>query len=151
MLIQDLENKVRFGQKAVERPGSGAGRTGSFPDRPPSQSGSIDGSRSMEFKDRPRFRGSADAWTRPGDERRGFQGGRDRGFQGNRDMERRAVSVLGFARQSSGEAPLNELFLVHLHPIYPLNLTLNTANGCFFTVLLTGIAEGSLNLKINRG
>ncbi|KAK8582894.1 hypothetical protein V6N13_069662 [Hibiscus sabdariffa] len=80
MLIQDLENKVRFGQKAVERPDSGAGRTGNFPDRPPSQSGSIDGSRSMEFKDRPRSRGSADAWTRPGDERRGFQG--------NRDMER---------------------------------------------------------------
>ncbi|GMI70792.1 eukaryotic initiation factor 4B2 [Hibiscus trionum] len=91
MLIQDLENKVRFGQKAVERPGSGAGRTGSFPDRPPSQSGSIDGSRSMEFMDRPRSHGTADAWTKPSDERRGFQGGqggRDRGFQGNRDMER---------------------------------------------------------------
>ncbi|GMI87743.1 eukaryotic translation initiation factor 4B1 [Hibiscus trionum] len=95
MLIQDLENKVRFGQKSVGRPGSGAGRpgsgagrTGSFPDRPPSQSGSIDGSRSVEFMDRPRSRGTTDAWTRPGDERRGFQGGRDRGFQGNRDMDR---------------------------------------------------------------
>ncbi|XP_039006844.1 eukaryotic translation initiation factor 4B2-like isoform X2 [Hibiscus syriacus] len=92
MLIQDLENKVRFGQKCVERPGSGAGRTGSFPDRPPLQSGSIDGSRSVEFMDRPRSRGTRDAWTRPGDERRGFkggfQGGRDRGFQGNRDMDR---------------------------------------------------------------
>ncbi|KAE8710227.1 hypothetical protein F3Y22_tig00110325pilonHSYRG00042 [Hibiscus syriacus] len=88
MLIKDLGNKIRFGQKAVERPGSGAGRTGSFPDGPPSQSGSIDGSRSVEFTDRPRSRGTAAAWTMPGDERRGFQGGRDRGFQGNRDMER---------------------------------------------------------------
>ncbi|XP_039041083.1 eukaryotic translation initiation factor 4B2-like isoform X4 [Hibiscus syriacus] len=97
LLIKDLENKVRFGQKAVERPGSGAG---SFSDGPPSQSGSIDSSRSVEFtnrprsqgtadaRTRPRSRGTADAWTRPGDERRRFQGGRDRGFQGNRDMER---------------------------------------------------------------
>ncbi|XP_039041081.1 eukaryotic translation initiation factor 4B2-like isoform X2 [Hibiscus syriacus] len=85
LLIKDLENKVRFGQKAVERPGSGAG---SFSDGPPSQSGSIDSSRSVEFTNRPRSRGTADAWTRPGDERRRFQGGRDRGFQGNRDMER---------------------------------------------------------------
>ena len=88
ILIRDLENKVRFGQKAVERPGSGAGRIGSFPDRPPSESGSIDGSRSVEFMDRPRSRGTADAWTRPGDDRRGFQGGRDKGFLGNRDMDR---------------------------------------------------------------
>ncbi|XWS63740.1 hypothetical protein CRYUN_Cryun06bG0127600 [Craigia yunnanensis] len=92
ILIQDLENKVRFGQKAVERPGSGAGRIGSFPDRPPSQSGSIDSSRSVEFMDRPRSRGTADAWTRPGDDRRGFhggfQGGSDRGFLGNRDLDR---------------------------------------------------------------
>ncbi|TYJ49979.1 hypothetical protein E1A91_A01G172400v1 [Gossypium mustelinum] len=88
MLILDLENKARFGQKVVERPGSGAGRTGSFTDRPPPQSGSIDGSRSVEFMDRPRSGGTADAWTRPGDDRRGFQGGRDRGFVGNRDMDR---------------------------------------------------------------
>ena len=92
ILIRDLENKVRFGQKAVERPGSGAGRIGSFPDRPPSQSGSIDSYRSVEFMDRPRSRGTADAWTRPGDDRRGFQGGfqggRDKGFLGNRDMDR---------------------------------------------------------------
>ncbi|XVE74935.1 hypothetical protein DITRI_Ditri12bG0058600 [Diplodiscus trichospermus] len=92
MLTRDLESKVRFGQKAVERPGSGAGRIGSFPDRPLSQSGSIDGSSSMEFMDRPRSRGTADAWTRSGDDRRGFQGGfqggRDRGFLGNRDLGR---------------------------------------------------------------
>ncbi|XP_022726068.1 eukaryotic translation initiation factor 4B2-like [Durio zibethinus] len=92
ILIRDFENKVRFGQKAVERPGSGAGRIGSFPDRPPSQSGSIDGSRSVEFMARPRSRGTADAWTRPGDDRRGFQGGfqigRDKGFLGSRDLDR---------------------------------------------------------------
>ncbi|XVF43884.1 hypothetical protein PTKIN_Ptkin02bG0076600 [Pterospermum kingtungense] len=92
MLIQDFENKVRFGQKAVERPGSGAGRIGSFPDRPPSQSGSVDGSRTVEFMDRPRSRGTGDGWSRPGDDRRrfqgGFHGGRDRGFLGNRDLDR---------------------------------------------------------------
>ncbi|KAE8719304.1 Sulfur E2 [Hibiscus syriacus] len=70
--------------KEEERPGSGAGRTGSFPDRPPSQFGSIDVSRGVEFMDRPRSRGTTDAWTRPGDERRGFKGG----FQGNRDVDR---------------------------------------------------------------
>ncbi|XP_007044834.2 PREDICTED: eukaryotic translation initiation factor 4B2 [Theobroma cacao] len=89
ILIRDLDNKVRFGQKAVERPGSGAGRIGSLPDRPSSQSGSIDGSRGVDFmNNRPRSRGTADAWTRPGDERRGFQGGKDRGFLGNRDLDR---------------------------------------------------------------
>ncbi|KAK8529365.1 hypothetical protein V6N12_060147 [Hibiscus sabdariffa] len=41
-----------------------------------------------EFMDRPRSRGSVDAWTRPADDRRGFQGGRDRGFLGNRDLDR---------------------------------------------------------------
>ncbi|XVE92314.1 hypothetical protein REPUB_Repub01dG0085900 [Reevesia pubescens] len=91
-LIRELENKVKFGQKSVERPGSGAGRIGSFSDRPPSQSGSIDGSRSVEFLDRPRSRGTTDAWTRPVDDRRGFQGGfqggRDRGFLGNKDLDR---------------------------------------------------------------
>ncbi|KAL4281870.1 hypothetical protein GQ457_03G008490 [Hibiscus cannabinus] len=88
-LIRDMENKVRFGQKGVERPGSGSGRSGSFSDRPPSQSqsGSSDGSRNMEFTDRPRSRGSVDAWSRPADDRRGFQGGKDRGFRGSRDLD----------------------------------------------------------------
>ncbi|KAL4364033.1 hypothetical protein GQ457_04G007980 [Hibiscus cannabinus] len=90
-LIRDMENKVRFGQKGIERPGSGSGRSGGFSDRPASQSGSSDGSRNIEFMDRPRSRGSVtsvDAWTRPVDDRRGFQGGRDRGFLGNRDLDR---------------------------------------------------------------
>lgn len=88
ILIHDLDDKVRFGQKALERPGSGAGRAGSFPERPPSQSGSFDESRSMEFMDRPRSRGKHDIWTRPGDDRRAFQGGRERGFLGSRDFDR---------------------------------------------------------------
>ncbi|GLT86539.1 hypothetical protein SLE2022_046730 [Rubroshorea leprosula] len=86
MLIRDLDDKVRFGQKA-ERPGSGAGRIGGFPDRPTSQSGSTDGSRSVDFTDRPRSRGTGDIRTRPGDDRRAFQGGRERGFL-NRDLDR---------------------------------------------------------------
>ncbi|OMO81630.1 Plant specific eukaryotic initiation factor 4B [Corchorus olitorius] len=89
LLTQELD-KLRIGQKAVERPGSGANRTGSFPDRPPSQSGSIDGSRPVEYMDRPRSRGTADVWIRPADDHRrgGFHGGRDRGFLGNRDLDR---------------------------------------------------------------
>ncbi|GLT36653.1 hypothetical protein SLA2020_110160 [Shorea laevis] len=86
MLIRDLDDKVRFGQKA-ERPGSGAGRIGGFLDRPPSQSGSTDGSRSVDFTDRPRSRGTGDIGTRLGDDRRAFQGGRERRFL-NRDLDR---------------------------------------------------------------
>lgn len=87
MLILDLDDKVRFGKKATERPGSGAGRAAVFPERPPSQ-GSFDESRSFESMDRPRSRGTADVWSRPADDKKPFQGARDRGFLGNRDMER---------------------------------------------------------------
>lgn len=86
-LIRDLDDKVRFVQKA-ERPGSGAGRVGGFPDRQPSQSGSIDGSRPVDYTDRPRSRGTGDAWARPRDDRRAFQGGREPGFFNNRDTDR---------------------------------------------------------------
>ncbi|GKV14613.1 hypothetical protein SLEP1_g25456 [Rubroshorea leprosula] len=86
MLIRDFDDKLKFGQK-VERPGSGAGRIGGFPDRPPSQAGSSDGSRIVDYANRPRSRGTGDAWTRSGDDRRPFQGGRERGFL-NRDMDR---------------------------------------------------------------
>uniref|UniRef100_A0A803M720 Uncharacterized protein n=1 Tax=Chenopodium quinoa TaxID=63459 RepID=A0A803M720_CHEQI len=98
ILTRELDDKVRFGQKAVERPGSrhgsrpgsGAGRFTSYPERPPSQSGSFDNGRVPEVMDRPRSRGTGDVWTRPGEDRRGgFQGGRDRGgFLGNRDFDR---------------------------------------------------------------
>ncbi|CAN1137384.1 Eukaryotic translation initiation factor 4B1 [Linum perenne] len=100
-LTRDFDDKVRF---SSPRPGSGAGRTSGFPDRPSSRSGSIDESRNAEFKDRPRSRGGAqDIWTRPGDERRtsfqgsrerpgddrrSQQGSRDRGFLGSRDFDR---------------------------------------------------------------
>ncbi|XP_050374154.1 eukaryotic translation initiation factor 4B2-like [Argentina anserina] len=92
LLIRDLDDKVRFGQKAIDRPGSGAGRpgsgagrAGSFLDRTPFQSGSYEDSRNMEYMDRPRSHGKGDAWGRPSDDRRGFQGNRERGFQGNRE------------------------------------------------------------------
>nr|XP_011464053.1 PREDICTED: uncharacterized protein LOC101293198 [Fragaria vesca subsp. vesca] len=99
LLIRDLDDKVRFGQKAIDRPGSGAGRpgsgagrpgsgagrAGSFLDRTPSQSGSFEDSRNMEYMDRPRSHGKGDGWGRPSDDRRGFQGIRERGFQGNRE------------------------------------------------------------------
>ncbi|KAK1415763.1 hypothetical protein QVD17_31549 [Tagetes erecta] len=100
-LTRELDDKLRFGQKTIERPGSGAGRMGSgfqerpgsgserggFHDRPPSQSGSFDESRSVDFSDRPRSRG--DFGMRPSDDRRGFGGGRDnRGYLGNREIGR---------------------------------------------------------------
>lgn len=103
MLINDLNDKVRFGQKATERPGSGAGRVAGYSDRPPSQSGSIDESRSAELVDRPRSRGMADGWRRPADDRRAFQGGRERGFLGNRDLDRyifgKKLPVLTFTNE----------------------------------------------------
>ncbi|XP_057507561.1 eukaryotic translation initiation factor 4B2-like [Actinidia eriantha] len=88
LLIRELDDKVRFGQKGIERPGSGAGRVSSFPERPPSQSGAFEESRSMDFMERPRSRGTGDMWPRQGDDRRSFQGGRERGFLGNRDTDR---------------------------------------------------------------
>uniref|UniRef100_A0A2P2JXS0 Uncharacterized protein MANES_13G022300 n=1 Tax=Rhizophora mucronata TaxID=61149 RepID=A0A2P2JXS0_RHIMU len=103
-LVHDLDDRVRFGLKVVGRPGSGAGRAVGFPERPHSQSGSFDDSRSVESMDRPRSRGMQDNWARSGDERprsrgtpdswtrsvdgrRGFQGGRERGFLGSRDFD----------------------------------------------------------------
>uniref|UniRef100_A0A5B6Z178 Putative hepatoma-derived growth factor-related protein 2-like n=1 Tax=Davidia involucrata TaxID=16924 RepID=A0A5B6Z178_DAVIN len=88
LLVRELDDKVRFGQKAVERPDSGAGRVAGFPERPPSQSGMFEESRSMEFMERPRSRGTGDVWTRQGNDRRAFQGGREGGFLGNRDVDR---------------------------------------------------------------
>ncbi|KAL9237229.1 hypothetical protein vseg_011807 [Gypsophila vaccaria] len=87
-LTRELDNKIRFGQKPVDRPGSGAGRPGSGADRPP-QSGPYDDYQRPEAMDRPRSRGTGDIWTRPGEDRRGsFQGNRDRGFMNNRDFNR---------------------------------------------------------------
>lgn len=89
LLIRDLDDKVRFGQKAVERPGSSAGKTAGFSDRPPSRSGSFEDSRSVDFTDRPRSRGTGDTSMRPTDDRRQFQGSKDRGwFSDSRDLNR---------------------------------------------------------------
>ncbi|KAM7269655.1 hypothetical protein ACFE04_025152 [Oxalis oulophora] len=94
-LILDFDDKVRFGQKAIKRPGSGSGRSTGFPERPPSQAGSVDESRNMEFVDRPRSRGGQpDIWiNKPADDRRGFHGGNPaddrRGFQGGNPADDR--------------------------------------------------------------
>ncbi|KAJ1405338.1 Plant specific eukaryotic initiation factor 4B [Sesbania bispinosa] len=89
LLIRDLDDKVRFGQKAVERPGSSAGKSTGLSDRPPSRSGSFEDSRSVDFTDRPRSRGTGDMWMPPNDDRRQFQGSRERGwFSSNRDLNR---------------------------------------------------------------
>ncbi|KAI5384572.1 hypothetical protein KIW84_071540 [Lathyrus oleraceus] len=88
LLIRDLDDKVRFGQKAVERPGSSSGKTAGFPDRPLSRSGSFEDSRSVDFSDRPRSRGTGDM-SRPTDDRRQFQGSKDRGwFSNSSDLNR---------------------------------------------------------------
>ncbi|KAG5058271.1 hypothetical protein AAZX31_05G162600 [Glycine max] len=89
LLIRDLDDKVRFGQKAIERPGSSAGKSSTFSDRPHSRSGSFEDSRSVDFTDRPRSRGTGDMWMHPSDDRRQFQGSRERGwFSGSRDLNR---------------------------------------------------------------
>ncbi|XP_058101958.1 eukaryotic translation initiation factor 4B2-like [Magnolia sinica] len=82
LLICELDDKVRFSQRPSDRPTSGAGR-------PPSQSGMSEESRSMEFMERPRSRGTVgDVWSRSGDDRRAFQGSRERGFLSSKDVDR---------------------------------------------------------------
>ena len=72
------------------------------PERPHFRSGSFGESRNVEFTERPRSRGTGDAWPRQRDERRGFQGGRERGFLGSRDVDRYALlSLLFFPNLSS--------------------------------------------------
>ncbi|CAL9248586.1 unnamed protein product [Arabidopsis halleri] len=89
ILTRELDDKVRFRQKPVERPGSGAGRTGTFSERTHSRAGSIDETRSFESTERPRSRGAVDAWVRPADDqRRNFQGSKERGFFSNRSSSR---------------------------------------------------------------
>ncbi|KAJ6802372.1 putative eukaryotic translation initiation factor 4B1 [Iris pallida] len=87
-LTWDLDDKVRFRQKATSetRPGSGSGR---MSDRLPSQSGMSEEPRNMDFTERPRSRGGVgDSWANPMDDRRGSQGGRESGFFGGRNMDR---------------------------------------------------------------
>ncbi|CAM8956150.1 unnamed protein product [Rhodiola kirilowii] len=79
-LSRELDDKIRFGQKFSERPGSAAGRVAGFSDRPLSRTGSVN--------DRPLSRGTGDVRPRSGDDRPSFQGGREGGFMGNRDNDR---------------------------------------------------------------
>ncbi|WOL16109.1 hypothetical protein Cni_G24891 [Canna indica] len=91
LLVRELDDKVRFGQKASAnaRPGSGGGRSDTSSTRPPSRSGMSDGSRSIEIIDRPQSSsGNGDAWGRPMDGRRGFQGRKDKGFFDSRNGDR---------------------------------------------------------------
>ncbi|CAN6857372.1 unnamed protein product [Brassica oleracea] len=86
ILTRELDDKVRFRQRPVERPGSGAGRGVSYSERTHSRAGSVDESRSFESTERLRSRGAVDAWVRPVDDQpRNFQGGsKERGFFSNR-------------------------------------------------------------------
>lgn len=86
LLICELDDKVRFGQKAIDRPSSGAGRFASVPERPLSQSGWSESSSNVEL-DRPQSRGT-DLWTKSGDDRTSYQSGRERGFLSNKDSDR---------------------------------------------------------------
>lgn len=89
LLVRELDDKVRFGQKGTERPSSGGGRFAGLQERPPSQAGTYEEpTRGGEFRERPRSRGTGDAWSRPMDDRRAYQGGRGRGFLSSRDMDR---------------------------------------------------------------
>ncbi|KAJ0253340.1 Eukaryotic translation initiation factor 4B2 [Hirschfeldia incana] len=83
LLIRELDDKIRFRPRAVERPGSGAGRTGNYSERPHSRGGSVEDGRSVESMERPRSRG-----TGGGDDRRNFQGSKERGFFSNRNVDR---------------------------------------------------------------
>lgn len=89
-LSRELDDKVRFGQKAPAdvRPGSGSGRMAFSADRPPSQSGISEDSRNIEFMERPGSRGRSDSWSRPVDDRRGFQRNRDSGFLASKNVDR---------------------------------------------------------------
>ncbi|XP_013614988.1 PREDICTED: dentin matrix acidic phosphoprotein 1-like [Brassica oleracea var. oleracea] len=90
ILTRELDDKVRFRQRPVERPGSGAGRGVSYSERTHSRAGSVDESRSFESTERLRSRGAVDAWVRPVDDQpRNFQGGsKERGFFSNRPLSR---------------------------------------------------------------
>ena len=84
----DLDDKVRFGRKVMEKPGSGAFRGAIISERLPSQSDSLVNSRNKEIRLRPQTPGTGDVRIRPGDNRRAFQGGMERRILGNRDTDR---------------------------------------------------------------
>lgn len=88
LLIHELDDKVRFGQKAIERPASRSGSVSSFSERPPSRSSSVDESRGVDHHDWSLSQSTGDAWARPRNVRRTFHGSQERGFSTNRDFDR---------------------------------------------------------------
>lgn len=80
LLRTAMDDKIRFSQ----RPGSGAGRVIASP-----PTNFVDEPQIKESMERPRAHSSTEQYTKPTEERWGFQGSRDRGsFGGNRISER---------------------------------------------------------------
>lgn len=106
LLIRDLDDKVRFSQKPIQRPGSGSGRAAGLSERSLSQSASYEDRRAGEQIDRPRSRGG-DAWARPTDpmERPRSRGGVDAWARPNEQVERPRSrgGVDGWTRPPSDE------------------------------------------------
>ncbi|XP_059316332.1 eukaryotic translation initiation factor 4B1 isoform X2 [Lycium ferocissimum] len=90
LLIRGLDDKVRFSQKPIQRPGSGSGRVGGLSDRGFSQPASYEDRRAGDQMDRPRSRGGGDAWARPNDqmERPRSRSGVDAWARPNEQVER---------------------------------------------------------------
>jgi len=90
LLIRDLDDKVRFSQKPIQRPGSGSGRGAGHPDRSLSHQASYEDRRAGDQMDRPRSRGGGDAWARPSDqmERPRSRSGADAWARQNEQVER---------------------------------------------------------------
>ncbi|KAM3358641.1 eukaryotic translation initiation factor 4B2 [Capsicum galapagoense] len=90
LLIRDLDDKIRFSQKPLQRPGSGSGRGAGLPDRSLSQPASYEDRRAGDQMDRPRSRSGGDAWARPSDqmERPRSRGGVDAWARPNEQVER---------------------------------------------------------------
>ena len=80
LLTIAMDDKIRFSQ----RPGSGAGRVTASP-----PTNLADESQMKESMERPGSRSGMDQYSKPTEERWGFQGSRDRGsFGGNRSSDR---------------------------------------------------------------
>ncbi|RWW27691.1 hypothetical protein BHE74_00032329 [Ensete ventricosum] len=97
LLVHQFDEKVQFGQRTTAniRPGSGSGRSDTSSTRPPSQSGMSEGSRSIDFVDRPQSGGgTGDAWGKHVDDRRGFQGRRDKSFFESRNADRYIINSI---------------------------------------------------------
>ncbi|XP_015076437.1 eukaryotic translation initiation factor 4B1 [Solanum pennellii] len=90
LLIRELDDKVRFSQKPIQRPGSGSGRGAGHPDRSLSHQASYEDRRAGDQMDRPRSRGGGDAWARPSDqmERPRSLSGADAWARPNEQVER---------------------------------------------------------------